>query len=202
LGGNLRVSFGQRVGLVSVTPLFDANGKCMNLIGTVHDITERKRAEHATRLLAAIVESSEDAIVSKNLNGIITTWNKGAERLFGYMAGKLWSAGHHSYSSSPYRRGARHPSTDSPWANVLSISRPSADGRTARQWIHSLTVSPIRDEQGNIIGASKLARDITARKAAERRLSQNGLRTKEAQRQLQEHAADLERRSNNEQPTH
>ena len=185
---------GKRVGLISVTPLFDANGKCINLIGTVHDITERKRAEHATRLLAAIVESSEDAIVSKDLNGIITTWNKGAERLFGYTAEEI--IGLPVTTLIPAALFDEEPSIlQRIWCGEpvehFETTRRRKDGTLVDV---SLTISPIKDEQGNIIGASKIARDITARKAAERRLNQTTLELKEAQRQLQEYAADLEQK--------
>jgi len=185
---------GKRVGLVSVTPLFNAIGNCISLIGTVHDITERTRAEHATRFLAAIVESSEDAIVSKDLEGIITTWNKGAERLFGYTAEEIIGL--------PVTTLIPPALVDEEPAILRHISRGERidhyetvrrrkDGTLVDT---ALTVSPIKDEQGKIIGASKIARDITARKAAEARLNQTAVALKEAQRQLQEHAADLEQK--------
>ena len=67
-------------------PVFSPSGDLVEFVGTMMDVTERKRGEQATRLLAAVVESSHDAIVSKDLDGIITSWNKAAERLFGYAA--------------------------------------------------------------------------------------------------------------------
>src|SRR5258708_39854779 len=67
-------------------PVFNASGDPVEYVGILMDVTERRLAEQATRLLAAVVESSHDAIVSKNLDGVITSWNKGAERLFGYAA--------------------------------------------------------------------------------------------------------------------
>jgi PAS domain S-box-containing protein len=68
------------------TPLFDASGTLIGAINMLIDLTEQKAAERATRRLVSIVESSDDAIVSKDLNGVIATWNRGAERLFGYFA--------------------------------------------------------------------------------------------------------------------
>src|SRR5258708_2427431 len=79
----------RKVGEVSVTPLLDAAGVCTHLIGTVHDITERKLAEELRVRLAAVVESSDDAIISKTPEGIIATWNQGAQHMFGYAADEI-----------------------------------------------------------------------------------------------------------------
>jgi PAS domain S-box-containing protein len=129
-----------------------------------------KTAEHGNRHLAALVESSEDAIISKSLTGLIQTWNRGAERLYGYMAGDV--IGRHISLLIPadrqieeadilarILRGERIP----PFETV----RVRKDGSS----VHiSLSVSPIVDEGGHVIGASKIARDITERKRIEQTL--------------------------------
>jgi PAS domain S-box-containing protein len=81
---------GTRVPFIPLpTPIFNSSGVFIGAVNMLVDISERKRAEEATQRLASIVESSDDAIVSKNLDGIITSWNKGAERIFGYMAEEI-----------------------------------------------------------------------------------------------------------------
>jgi len=130
------------------------------------DITERKRAETTSRLLASIVESSDDAILSKDLNGIISSWNRGAERVFGYTAEEV--LGKPAKILLPPDRYNEEPAI---LARVLSgrsvdhyeTVRRRKDGTLIDV---SLSVSPIRDEDGNIVGASKIARDITAERRA------------------------------------
>jgi PAS domain S-box-containing protein len=131
------------------------------------DITQRKRAEGATALLAAIVNSSDDAIVSKNLDGVITSWNQGAERIFGYSAEE--AVGRHITLVIPndrrdeevdilarLKRGER--------VDHFQTVRVRKDGSTLDV---SLTISPVRDSSGQIVGASKVARDVTAQRRAE-----------------------------------
>lgn len=142
--------------------------------------------DQSRALLAAIVQNSDDAIISKNLDGIINTWNEGAERIFGYTPDEI--VGKPITTLIPpelqeqeveilarLRRGER--------LVHFETIRVSKDGR---QIPVSLTISPIKDNQGRVIGASKIARDITERKLAEKNLA-------DAREQLGSYAMNLER---------
>ena len=133
----------------------------------VPDTSLRKRAEHDGRLLASIVESSDDAIVSKNLDGIITSWNRGAARLFGYTAEEIVGKSitimipgdrldEETKIIDCVRRGER--------VDHYETIRRRKDGTLVEI---SLTVSPVKDAQGRIVGASKIARDITELRRAQ-----------------------------------
>jgi len=149
------------------------------------DITERKQYDETRARLAAIVESSEDAIVSKDLNGIITSWNQGAERLFGYTAREavgqsvtmLIPADHLDEEPGLLERIRQGESI----ANYETVRRRK-DGTLLDI---SLTLSPIRNSDGQVVGASKVARDISHRKRNEAMLRQ-------AQAQLADRAGQLE----------
>ena len=135
----------------------------------LRDITDRARGEEASRLLAAIIESSDDAIVSKDLNGIITSWNAGAERLFGYKPEEI--IGKSILTLIPPDRHTEEPGIIERIRRGQRIDhyetiRRRKDGSLFNI---SVTVSPLRDKTGKIIGASKIARDITERVQNERR---------------------------------
>src|ERR1051326_3327499 len=135
--------------------------------GFLRDITERRQMEESRSQLAAIVESSEDAIISKTLEGVISSWNRGAEALFGYSAqeaiGKpmalLIPNDRTSEESDILARIARGEGIDH--FETLRI------GKGGRQINVSVSISPIKDTNGNILGASMIARDITKQKQAE-----------------------------------
>jgi PAS domain S-box-containing protein len=139
-------------------------------VGTVQDISDRKKADDAVQRLAAIVESSEDAIISKDLNGTIMSWNQGAERIFGYRADEaigrpimiLIPSDRQDEEREILRRLRQGQRVD-PYETI----RQCKDGS---QIDVSLTISPLKDKEGMIIGASKIARNITERKKTEREL--------------------------------
>ena len=133
----------------------------------------RLRADKAIGLLAAIVDSSDDAIISKTLQGVITSWNAGAERLFGYTAEE--SIGQHITMIIPLERRDEETSILARLSQGKRIEhfdtiRLRKDGSKIEI---SLTISPVRDASGKIIGASKIARDIAGRKRVERELHES-----------------------------
>jgi len=151
----------------------DTGGKPLMAVVSFSDITERKQAESAALLLAAIVESSTDAVIGKDLNSIITSWNGAAERMFGYSAGEMVGRpitliippSHQNEEEqilSKIKRGER--------VEHFDTQRSRKDGGLVDI---SVTVSPIKDSHGRVIGASKVARDITGRKQIENELRES-----------------------------
>jgi PAS domain S-box-containing protein len=142
------------------------------VVMTFQDITERKQAQRTTSLLAAIVDYSDDAIISKKLDGTLTSWNKSAERLFGYMAEE--AIGQHITLIVPWERRSEEEDILRRLARGERVDhfetvRRCKDGTNLDV---SLTISPIRDGTGRVVGASNVARNITDRKRAERALSE------------------------------
>ena len=142
----------------------------LGIVAYYRDLSEPKRASELQERLAAIVESSDDAIISKDLNGIIRSWNRGAERIFGYQADEIIGK-HISTLAAPevideipeiLKRIARGERVDH-----YQTKRKTKDGRILTL---SLTISPIRDVSGAVMGASKVARDITERERQEEAL--------------------------------
>jgi PAS domain S-box-containing protein len=152
---------------LTVSCVRDSARKVKHFISIVEDVTGRLEAEEARAKLASIIESSDDAILSKDLNGVITTWNEGARRILGYAPEEI--IGRSTMTFIPpelqdeethilerLRRGERIEHIE-----TVGIAK---DGSRLNV---SLTVSPVKDSLGNVIGASAIARDITERKGAE-----------------------------------
>jgi len=167
---------------VSLSPL---HGEQPLVISSIRDITERKRAEELRFHLAAIVESSGDAIIGKTLEGIITSWNDGATRIFGYTAEEI--IGRSITVLIPPERQHEEPAILARLANGERIEqfdtiRLRKDGRLIDV---SLTSSPVRDSHGRLIGASKIVRDITERRRGEEALARAKDLAEAASRELE-----------------
>lgn len=159
---------GTRVRFLSFpSPLFDLNGILIGAVNILIDVSDQALADEATLRHNAIVESSDDAIIAKDLNGTIINWNRGAERLFGYTAEE--AVGRPVAMLIPLDRQDEEPGILARIGRGERIEhyetiRRRKDGSLVEI---SLSVSPIRNRQGRVIGAAKIARDITDRRQAE-----------------------------------
>jgi PAS domain S-box-containing protein len=158
---------------VTISPVKDDTGRVIGASKIARDITELKKIQESRFRLAAVVNSADDAIISKDLNGIINSWNEGARRMFGYTAEEMVGQPilrlipvelHYEEDEilSRLRAGER--------VDHFETRRKRKDGSTVEL---SVTISPIRDGSGRVIGASKIARDISDRKRMERLLLQS-----------------------------
>jgi PAS domain S-box-containing protein len=153
--------------LTHINPFYDEAGKLLGAVNIVVDITDHKKTEAMMAQMASIVESSDDAIISKDLNGIIVSWNRGAEKLFGYTEAEI--IGKSVKILFPPDRAFEEPQMLERIRRGEQIDHfETVRRRKDRSAIDiSLTISPIRDKAGKVIGASKIARDISERKRIE-----------------------------------
>ncbi len=154
---------------VRYDPMVD-DGTVSLVVAVLVDVTESRRAEADAHRLAAIVESSDDAIVGKDLDGIVTSWNEGAERLFGYTAAEMIGAS--IMRIIPEERREEEERILRMIRSNERVRHFETERRTksGQRIMVSLAVSPIRDGEGRVVGASKVARDITERKKADEAL--------------------------------
>lgn len=157
---------GPRFVRVNYDPDIDASGRVNGYFTLAFDITPERAVERTNAYLAAIVESSEDAIISMDLNGAVTSWNDGAEAIYGYTAGEIIGK-----SVTVLMPDAKTEESEAILEQVrtgkridhFETFRRRKDGNVVAV---SLTVSPVLDALGDIVGVSKIARDITSQKAA------------------------------------
>jgi len=159
---------GERWFRVRVRPVLSESGSDALTVGVWEDVTDRRKAGERNRLLAAIVATSDDAIVSKTLDGTVTSWNLGAERLFGWSAEEM--IGQSIARIVPPDKLEELASILARLANGEHIdhyetARITRDGRRLDV---SVSISPLLDNEGRVIGAAKIGRDITLRREAER----------------------------------
>ncbi len=176
----------------SGAPIRGAGGRITGTVLVFRDVTARRRAEETVRFLASIVESSEDAIISHDLNGRFTSWNQGAERIFGYTAAEMIGQTASVIAS---------PGSD----EMPEVLQRIQAGERAEQYQAvrrtksgqlidvSITISPIRDELGRIVGTSKIARDISAQVRAAEALAQANSALQKSNESLARSNEDLER---------
>lgn len=175
---------------LTISPVKTPDGRIIGASKVARDLTGHRKHLELRNLHAAIVESSDDAIVSKDLNGIITSWNSGAKRIFGYEAGEIVGRsvltlippelhGDEPMILSRLRRGER--------IDHFETTRVRKDGRRVHV---SLTISPIRDGSGVLVGASKVARDITLQREAEAALRESRIKLEKHAQELEQHVAE------------
>src|SRR3984893_7078389 len=163
---------------VTVSPILDRDGTIVGTSTIQRDITQRKQTDTVLAEMAAIVDSSNDAIIGKTLKGVITSWNRGAEHVYGYTAAEMIGR-NVSVLVSPDRTNE---------VTQIIASMPAYDARTDHSEAHrickdgrvidvSLTVSPNRDSDGTIVGASSVARDITEQNLMTAALKDSELRS-------------------------
>jgi PAS domain S-box-containing protein len=150
----------------SASPIAAKSGEIEGVVLVFREVSERRRAEEMQRRLASIVENSEDAIIGKSLDGTITSWNAGAERLYGYSAAE--AIGKPSAFLTPDDRAGEQTAIlvrvkDKNVTESLETVRRAKDGRLVDV---SMSMSPIRDAAGNVVGSSTIARDISQYKRA------------------------------------
>jgi PAS domain S-box-containing protein len=150
--------------LYNIFPVRDATGVITGYGTVTRNLTETKLAEQRLRSLASIVESSDDAIVSKTLDGIITSWNRGAERVFGYTAEEANGQPIAIVIPQDRQSEEREILTRIRRGEHIDHFETIRQRKNGALIVVSLTISPVKDTQGNIVGASKIARDISEQK--------------------------------------
>ena len=179
---------------LTISPVRDQQGKVIGASKVARDIGEQKRSSELRGLFAAIVNSSDDAIISKDLESIVTSWNSGAERMFGYTASEaigrpIWMlfppdrVFEETEILAKIRRGER--------VDHFETVRMRKDGSLIDL---SVTISPVKDARGRIVGASKIARDIGEQRRGKRAIEMARRELEHANRQLRLVAVDLESR--------
>jgi len=163
-------TIGTRTMLLNARRMDNAEGVPERILLAIEDITERRQAEEVQSRMGAIVSSADDGILSKALDGIVTTWNASAERLFGYTAEEIIGNPNLHLTPPDLLHEEEHILEQILSGKAVEHFETERMMKDGRRLPVSLTVSPIMDAAGKVVGASKIVRDITERKAAEESL--------------------------------
>ncbi|MEQ9030073.1 MAG: PAS domain S-box protein, partial [Aggregatilineales bacterium] len=169
-------------GLLSKTPLFDDVGTYVGALAMLVDIGDRKQTSDAQAQLAAIVNSSGDAIISMTLGGIVTSWNSSAEEIYGYSTEEMIGKSINILIPPEGWEGEAALLIRAASGEIVQNLEASRLRKNGTEIFISITVSPMRDSYNNIIGVSKIARDITEQKLKEVQLRESEAALKQAQR--------------------
>jgi PAS domain S-box-containing protein len=153
---------------VTISPIRDDSGTIIGASKIARDISDRRRADESRFRLAAIVDSADDAIISKNLDGIITSWNSGARHLFGYEEEEILGQSILRLIPENLRHEEEEILRKLRAGDKIEHYETTRVGKSGEIREVSITISPIRDSNGQVIGASKIARDVSDRKKVER----------------------------------
>jgi len=170
----------ERWSVIKATPVFDEQGAVRFAVNIFRDITDRKQVEEARARLAAIVESTDDAIIGKTLEGTITSWNRGAHKIYGYSAEEVVGKPINILVPPDHPNEIPRILERIKHGEVIDDYETKRIAKNGRRLDVSLTISPVKDSAGHLVGASTIARDITERKRAEearaRQVRQEALR--------------------------
>jgi PAS domain S-box-containing protein len=153
-------------------PLRDRQGRIIGTFGLSRDITERRHAEERILRLAALVESSRDAIFGVDVGDLVTSWNRGAEEMYGYTADEVTGQPVWRLMSAEAREAARKPWDDAKTGSGVSPFESMGTKKNGASFSVSCTLAPIRGPTGVIVGVAVVARDMTKEKALQARLIQ------------------------------
>lgn len=154
-------------------PVFDDKGTFLGTRGGFSDISSRKQAEERNRRLATIVDSSDDAIIGKTLDGVITSWNKGAEKIYGYTEEEVLGTAIAQRVPPEYRDEVALIHDKIKRGEHIEHFETLRTRKNGERFYMSLSYSPVRDDRGRVVAVSAIGRDITEQKRAERLLLDN-----------------------------
>jgi PAS domain S-box-containing protein len=158
---------------LTTSPIRDTKGNVTGGSKVVRDVTSQNESERTRQRLASIVESSDDAIISKDLNGIVTTWNQGATRLFGYQPEEMIGQSIRKIIPTELHYQEQFILERIRAAERIEHYETERMTKNGERVLVSLTISPLKDDQGRVVGVSKIARDITQNKKIEMALIQS-----------------------------